>query len=257
MARALARGFLASGVVQETSLCASDVMEQARTSFAGETGGQAFTENRDVFAHSDVVFLATKPQGIDALLQEIKPFARTSHLVVSIAAGVSLKRLADGLGSEHRLIRVMPNTPCLVGESASGFSLGEKATESDAELVQTLLSAVGIAFRLPESLLDAVTGLGGSGPAYVYQIIEALSDGGVKAGLPRDVATRLAAQTLLGSAKMVLQSGMHPGQLKDMVTSPGGTTIAGLSVLERGALRGVLIDAVVAATERSRELGAK
>jgi pyrroline-5-carboxylate reductase len=175
--------------------------------------------------------------------------------VVSIAAGITLRQLAEGLGSHCRLVRVMPNTPCLVGASASAYCPGDKATAEDVAVVDCLLNAVGRAFRVPEHLLDAVTGLSGSGPAFVYLMIEALSDGGVRVGLPRDVATALAAQTVLGSAKMVLETNLHPGTLKDMVASPGGTTIAGLHALERGGVRGALMDAVEAATKRSQELG--
>jgi pyrroline-5-carboxylate reductase len=176
-------------------------------------------------------------------------------LVVSIAAGVSLARLAEGLAPGTRLVRVMPNTPCLVGASASAFSPGEHATEEDVSLVQGLLDTVGKAFRLPEHLLDAVTGLSASGPAFVYLVIEALSDGGVRAGLPRDVSTALAAQTVLGAARMVLETGQHPGALKDAVASPGGTTIAGLHELERAGVRGALMSAVEAASRRAAELG--
>jgi pyrroline-5-carboxylate reductase len=149
----------------------------------------------------------------------------------------------------------MPNTPALVGEAAAAFALGKSATVADGELATKLLSAVGIAFQVKESLLDAVTGLSGSGPAYVYQFIEALSDGGVAAGLPRDIATKLAAQTVLGAAKMVLETGQHPGALKDQVTSPGGTTIEGLHELEKGQLRATVMSAVRAATEKSKKLG--
>src|SRR4029077_21014846 len=153
-----------------------------------------------------------------------------------------------------RLIRVMPNTPALVGASASAYALGKSARPEDGALAQKLFSSIGIAFQLREYLLDAVTGLSGSGPAYVYLFIEGLSDGGVAAGLPRDIATKLAAQTVLGSARMVLETGMHPGVLKDMVTSPGGTTIEGLHELEKGRLRGTVMSAVRAATDKSRKL---
>src|SRR5262249_20848901 len=173
---------------------------------------------------------------------------------VSIAAGVTLQHLAEAFGTQ-RIIRVMPNTPSLVGASAAGFAPAQGATPEDIAEVDRLFNAVGKAYRLPEHLLDAVTGLSGSGPAFVYVIIEALSDGGVRVGLPRDVATGLAAQTVLGAARMVVETGLHTGQLKDMVTSPGGTTIAGLHALERGGLRGALMDAVEAATKRSAELG--
>src|SRR5205823_71143 len=159
------------------------------------------------------------------------PFARETF-----QAATGAKTVADSRGHDRRLIRVMPNTPCLVGASASGFSPGSAGTPEDVALVQRLLDAVGKAFQLPEHLLDAVTGLSGSGPAFVYVMIEALSDGGVRVGLPRDVATMLAAQTVLGAAKMVLETGQHTGALKDMVTSPGGTTIAGLHALERGGV---------------------
>jgi pyrroline-5-carboxylate reductase len=189
------------------------------------------------------------------LLSEIRPALGSRHLIVSIAAGISLRQLADSLGSERRLVRVMPNMPCLVGASASGYAPGESATPEDVNLVDRLLNAVGRAFRLPEHLLDAVTGLSGSGPAFVYVMIEALSDGGVRMGLPREVATALAAQTVFGAAKMVLETGAHPAVLKDMVASPGGTTIAGLHALEQRGLRLALMDAVEAATRRSIELG--
>jgi pyrroline-5-carboxylate reductase len=189
------------------------------------------------------------------VLEELRSLLKPSQLVISIAAGVTLSALSQALGDRVRLVRVMPNTPCLVGQGASGFAMGRAATQEDAALTMSLLSTVGIAVQVPESLLDAVTGLSGSGPAYAFEMIEALSDGGVFAGLPRDVATRLAAQTLLGAAKMVLATGQHPGALKDAVASPGGTTIAGLHELERGGLRGTLMNAVVAATRRSQELG--
>jgi pyrroline-5-carboxylate reductase len=177
-------------------------------------------------------------------------------LLVSVAAGVSLQAIGDRLGVPGaRLVRVMPNTPCLVGASASAYCPSAGATPEDCRLVDRLFNAVGRAVPVPEKLLDAVTGLSGSGPAFVFVIIEALSDGGVRMGLPRDLATQLAAQTVLGSAKLLLESGLHPGVLKDMVASPAGTTIAGLHALERGGLRAALIDAVEAATRRSAELG--
>jgi pyrroline-5-carboxylate reductase len=210
--------------------------------------------NRDVTERSDVLILAVKPQSMAPVLAELRSVVTDGHLVVSIAAGVPLAALAAGLGPSCRLIRVMPNTPALVGAGASGYCLGPNATADDEAVVRACLGSVGRAYRVPESLLDAVTGLSGSGPAFVYLMIEALSDGGVRVGLPRDVATALAAQTLLGAAQMVLETGLHPGVLKDQVASPGGTTIAGLHALERGGLRAALIDAVQAATRRSAEL---
>jgi pyrroline-5-carboxylate reductase len=255
MATALARGWIDAGLAAPERVLASDPVPAAREGFAGVTGARVTADNREVVAGSDLLVLAVKPQSMAALLAEIRPAVTARHLTVSIAAGVGLKALADGLGADRRLVRVMPNTPCLVGASAAGYAAGDTATADDVALVDRLLNAVGRAFRVPEHLLDAVTGLSGSGPAFVYVMIEALSDGGVRVGLPRDVATALAAQTVLGAAKMVLETASHPGVLKDQVTSPGGTTIAGLHALERGGLRAALIDAVEAATRRATELG--
>jgi pyrroline-5-carboxylate reductase len=207
-----------------------------------------------VVTGSDLLILAVKPQTMKDLLEQIRPVVGSHHFVVSVAAGISLRQISRGLGTAGRLARVMPNTPCLVGASASGYALGENSVPEDAQLLERLLSAVGRAFRLPESMLDAVTGLSGSGPAFVAIMIEALSDGGVRVGLPRDVATVLAAQTVFGTAKMVLETGTHPAILKDMVASPGGTSAAGLHALERGGVRGLLMDAVEMAARRSAEL---
>ena len=255
MATALAKGLVQSGFVPADQVLASDIVDAARAAFASETGAGALDTLSELVDRSNVVVIAVKPQSMAGVLQELRPLLQPAHLVISIAAGVPLSGLATALGADVRLIRVMPNTPCLVGQGASGYSLGGAATPDDAALVQSMLSTVGIAVEVPESLLDAVTGLSGSGPAYAFQIIEALSDGGVRAGLPRDVATRLAAQTLLGAAQMVLSTGEHPGALKDAVTSPGGTTIAGLHELERGGVRASLMNAVLAASLRSQELG--
>ncbi|CAI5973549.1 unnamed protein product [Closterium sp. NIES-65] len=207
-------------------------------------------------AASDVIFIAVKPHTVKAVLSELRDSAAitSTHLVVSIAAGVTIANLQQWAGDEAKIVRVMPNTPCLVGQTAAAMSLGGKATAEDAALVQRMFEAVGKIQQVEEKLLDAVTGLSGSGPAYVFMAIEALADGGVAAGLPRDVALSLAAQTVYGSAKMVLETGKHPGQLKDSVASPGGTTIAGIYALEKGGFRATLMNAVVAATERSKEL---
>ena len=255
MATALAKGWIQSGWLPAENIVGTDVLPAAREDFAGATGCETVDAIADLLPRADVLVLAVKPQHVPRVLDQIKAGFEDRHLLVSIAAGVPLAAFSESLGSGRRLVRVMPNTPCLVGAGASAFALGGSATAEDADVVEQMLSTVGIVFEVPENLLDAVTGLSGSGPAYVYQIIEALSDGGVRAGLPREIATMLTAQTVLGAARMVLETGEHPAALKDAVASPGGTTIAGLHALEAGGLRGILMNAVLAATERSRELG--
>jgi pyrroline-5-carboxylate reductase len=255
MATALAKGFVRAELTTPKEIIASDPYPLARKSFTGEIGSKTTASNRDVAKTARVLILATKPDQVAAALAEISSAFTKNHLLISIAAGVTISKLENLLPAGARVIRVMPNTPALVGEGASAFALGKNASVADAELAKKLLSAVGVALQVKESLLDAVTGLSGSGPAYVYQFIEALSDGGVAAGLPRDIATKLAAQTVLGAAKMVLETGQHPGALKDQVTSPGGTTIEGLHALEKGKLRATVMSAVRAATEKSKKLG--
>lgn len=255
MATALAKGFIRAGLVTPRQVFGSDPFPAARAAFGKETSARIVADNVKVAELASVLILATKPDQTGAVLAEIRETFTRRHLLISIAAGVPTVKLEAALPAGSRVIRVMPNTPALLGESASGLASGKSATRSDSELALRLFAAVGVAFQLKESLLDAVTGLSGSGPAYVYQFIEALSDGGVASGLPRDVATKLAAQTVLGAAKMVLETGQHPGALKDMVTSPGGTTIEGLHELEKGKLRGTVMSAVRAATEKSKKLG--
>ena len=255
MASALARGFIHAGLAPAEALIASDPIEAACAALAQDAGIKTTGSNADVLKAAQVIVLAVKPDQVASVLAEARPHFTEKHLLISIAAGVTLQRLESALPEGARVIRVMPNTPALIGASASAFALGRNATPDDAKLALKLFSAVGIAYQVKESLLDAVTGLSGSGPAYAFVIIEALSDGGVAAGLPRDIATKLAAQTLLGSARMVLETGQHPGALKDAVTSPGGTTIEGLHELEKGGLRAALINAVRAATDKSKKLG--
>ncbi|HEX3623863.1 MAG TPA: pyrroline-5-carboxylate reductase [Verrucomicrobiae bacterium] len=257
MATALAKGFVHAKLAKPKHIIAADPYEAARNHFTEETGAKATASNAAAAIFADLLILATKPDQVaTALAQAHDPLkAKKEYLLISIAAGVTISKLESALPAGARVIRAMPNTPALLGESASAFAPGNSATNADAELAKKLLSSVGIAFQVKESLLDAVTGLSGSGPAYVYQFIEAMSDGGVASGLPRDIATRLSAQTVLGAARMVLQTGQHPGALKDQVTSPGGTTIEGLHELEKGKLRGTVISAVRAATEKSKKLG--
>ena len=255
MARALAQGFVAAGLVPGRQILHCDPVQAAAKDFESSVKeSRSAASNADVVGQANVIFLAVKPQNMTAVFAEIGGKVAPEKLVVSIAAGVTLARLCEGLKT-NRVVRVMPNTPALVGKGASAYALGLAATAADGQLVGQLLGAVGQAFQVDEKLLDAVTGLSGSGPAFVYVMIEALSDGGVRMGLPRDVATALAAQTVRGAAEMVLTTGEHPAVLKDKVASPGGTTIAGLAALEGGGLRAALIAAVEAATRRSQELG--
>ncbi len=254
MGEALIKGILKADLCLPDQLRAADPSADRRMLMEQTYGVRTMTDNRDLVRASDVILLAVKPQVMPAVLEEIRPEAKPSKLFISIAAGIPLRTIAKGLGSD-RVIRVMPNTPALVLEGASALAGATGATQADLDLALQIFSAVGRALVLEEQHLDAVTGLSGSGPAYIFLILEALADAGVKMGLPRHVAITLAAQTVLGSARMVLETGKHPGQLKDQVASPAGTTIAGLHRLEEGKLRATLMNAVEAATLRSRELG--
>ncbi|PYJ04468.1 MAG: pyrroline-5-carboxylate reductase [Verrucomicrobia bacterium] len=255
MATALAKGFIHAGLVTAESIMASDPEETARLGIAKQAGVKTAALNPEVVRFASVLVLAVKPDQVNEALAQAHLDFTDKQLLISIAAGVPLARIESALPAGARVIRVMPNTPALVNASASAFALGSSATPEDAQLTERLFCAVGVAYRVKESLLDAVTGLSGSGPAYAFLMIEALSDGGVAAGLPRDIATKLAAQTLLGSAKLLLETGLLAGTLKDMVTSPGGTTIEGLHELEKGGVRAALINAVRAATDKSKKLG--
>jgi pyrroline-5-carboxylate reductase len=258
MAEALAGGLLAAGVAPER-LCASDVDPERRRAFAARLGVAAHASNAETARRSDVIVVAVKPDLVPAVLAGLRaeaPSETARALWVSLAAGVPLAALEAGLGAGARIVRAMPNTPALVRAGATGFAGNAAATPADRALARALFESVGVAWEAPgEALLDAVTGLSGSGPAYVFVLLEALSDAGVRMGLPRDAATALATQTVLGSAKLAQETGRHPAALKDQVTSPGGTTIAGLERLEAGGFRAALHEAVEAATKRSKELG--
>lgn len=254
MAQAMTKGFIATGAVQAGNITASD-MDTRMLDFIKQLGVNVTQSNKEVVQKSDVIVIAVKPNIVSPVLKEVSPVVSKDKLFVSIAAGITIAAIERDLPAGTRVIRVMPNTPALVQAAASVLAPGQAADQSDTDLVLELLQSIGIAELGSEKLLDAVTGLSGSGPAYAFAVIEALSDGGVKMGLPRDLAMKLAAQTLLGAAKMVLESGKHPGQLKDEVCSPGGTTIAAMHKLERGGLRATLIDAVEAATLKAKELG--
>jgi pyrroline-5-carboxylate reductase len=252
MASALVEGVVKARVFAPAEIFVSDPVQSAVAELVKKTGVQACETNAEVARAAESLLLCVKPGDAPAALREI---AGKNRLVISIAAGITLDALRPHAGEGTRLVRVMPNTPALVHKGAAAYALGDTATENDAALTEQIFSAVGRIARVDEKLLDAVTGLSGSGPAYVYLIIEALADGGVLKGLPRPLAIELAAQTVAGAAEMVLQTKMHPAQLRDMVTSPGGTTIAGIEALERAGVRAALISAVRAAAERSRELG--
>ncbi len=255
MAEALIKGVLRAKLSSADKIIVSDVDKKRCQILEEETGVKTTQENDKVISDADIIILAIKPNVMGKILEELKNNITSKHIVVSIAAGIPLDFIESFLNEGCRAIRVMPNTPCLVGETAAAYALGKSATLNDGQLVGQILNAVGKSFLLEEKQLDAVTGLSGSGPAFIYTVIEALTDGGVKMGLPRDVSTTLAAQTAFGAAKMVLEAGMHIGELKDFVTSPGGTTIEGLHALEKGGVRDSLITAVEVATKKSKRLG--
>jgi pyrroline-5-carboxylate reductase len=255
MGEALAKGLLRAGKTAPEALVCADPRAERREEIRERYGVQVTPDNRAAAAQADVIVIAVKPQVIEPLLDEIAPAVDARKLVISIAAGVPISAIARKLGAGVRIVRTMPNTPALVGAGATALARGPHATDADLEQALALFEAVGMAVVVEEHLLDAVTGLSGSGPAFVFIAIEALADGGVKVGLARPVAMALAAQAVMGAAKLVLETGEHPGRLKDQVTSPGGTSIAGVHALEQHGFRAALIAAVEAATRRSRELG--
>jgi pyrroline-5-carboxylate reductase len=240
-----------------TGLAVAEPDAQRRAFLAERYGVGCVEDNSAVAAGSDVIVLAVKPQVAGTVLQQISDTVVAGKLIISIMAGVKTATVEAAFPEQVRVARVMPNTPALVLDGAAAISPGTHATQEDLSVARSIFELVGKAWQVEEKLMDAVTGLSGSGPAYVLTFIEALSDAGVKNGLPRDIATGLAAQTVFGTAKLLLETHEHPALLRDKVTSPGGTTIAGLHALEQAGFRGTVIDAVDAATARSKELGAK
>ncbi len=255
MAQNILRGILSAGLLKPDQVVVSDISPDRLSELKETFKVKTTLDNHELVKGSDVVVLAVKPQNMKGLLDEIKTVSSPEKLYLSIAAGIKAEALAAGLDKKGRIIRIMPNVAAKVLESASALSRGPGATQDDLKLAKQLFEAIGKTVVVTEELMDAVTGLSGSGPAYIFQIIEAMADAGVKAGLPRATALDLAAQTCYGAAKLVLATGEHPGVLKDQVTSPAGTTIAGIKALEQGSLRGTLMEAVEAAVERSKELG--
>ena len=257
MAGALIKGLLHAGACRPDEVMAVDVRHARLEEIAAAHPGLRTSDDlAQALAWAEVVVLSVKPQVFDRVLPVVATGLRPDALVVSIAAGVPLAAIEARLPQGVRVIRTMPNTPALVDEGATALARGRHATDDDMEVARRIFDAVGVSVTVDEYLLDAVTGLSGSGPAYVFLIIEAMADAGVKVGLHRADAQLLAAKTVLGAARLLLETGEHPGRLKDMVTSPGGTAIAGLHTLEAGGLRTTLIDAVEAATRRAGELGA-
>ena len=255
MGGALVGGMLAGSLVPAKAVIVADVDRKQREEMAKTHGVEVTENNRSAVKAAQVIILAVKPQVMAEVLEDISGVVDKNKLIISIAAGIPIRFLAERLKPGTRIIRTMPNTPALIGEGMAALAAGPTATEADLNLARTIFDAVGKSVVVREDLLDAVTGLSGSGPAYAFVMIEALADGGVQMGLGRDTALTLAAQTMLGAAKLFLSGDKHPGQLKDMVTSPGGTTIAGIRALEEGRLRGTLMAAVEAATRRSQALG--
>ncbi len=252
MATAIVKGLISNGYSKD-NISVFDIAETAIASFAKETGVKANKEIETLISESETIVLAVKPQYMEQAVSNYKSLLK-DKLIISIAAGIKINSLQEMTGCEN-IVRVMPNTPALVREGASAYAISETVSKENAEFAETFLKSFGKVVSVPENLLDAVTGLSGSGPAYVFDFIQGLADGGVKEGLPRDTALQLAAQTVFGAAKLMLETGEHPTVLKDQVTSPGGTTAAGLATLEQNAFKGILIQAVSAATNRSKELG--
>jgi len=255
MGTALVGGAIRAGALSADEVTGCDPYPAAAAAFADTTGAKTTGDVASAVAGADVVLLCVKPHDATGVIDSLAAKDCASKLLVSVVAGVTLRVLEAAAPASWRVIRTMPNTPALVGKGASAFCRGANATDGDAGFAMRLFSSVGLAIEVPERLMDAVTGLSGSGPAYGFLCIEALADGGVAAGLPRDHAMKLATQTLLGAAAMVAETGLHPAALKDAVASPGGTTIAGIEALEAGGFRAALISAVTAAAKRAGEMG--
>jgi len=255
MGEALIKGLVAANLVPADAIYASDVRIERLRALDQQYGIQLLPDNAELVRQVDIVILAVKPQIMTQVLKQIASAVTKKKLLISIAAGVSTATIRAALGKDARLIRTMPNTPALVLEGVTAIAKAEGLEPGDLDTAGEIFSAVGRVVTLDEDLMDAVTGLSGSGPAYVAVVIESLADGGVKMGLDRITAMTLATQTVLGAARLMLETGMHPGALKDMVSSPGGTSIAGIAALEEGGIRNTFIKAVERATQRSRELG--
>ena len=259
MAEALVKGLLASSFVGSKDIFVSDLISDRLEYLSREYKVKTTGDNRELVRKSDILVLAVKPQAIKKVLESFSDLVDSNKTIISVAAGISINLIEDTLDVQGKkkisVIRTMPNTPALVQEGATAICGGGYSTKLDIKIAHHIFKSIGQTVDIEEIHMDAVTGLSGSGPAYIFMIIEALSDAGVKVGLSREVSNILTIQTILGSAKLARDSGKHPGELKDMVTSPGGTTISGLHMLEEGGIRNALMNAVEMATQRSRELG--
>lgn len=255
MGEALIRGMIESDLIAAESITVAEPMARRREYLEKTYKINGVESPKELTGKSEVIILAIKPQIMEPVLRQYSAYLTEEHLLISIAAGIPLSFLEQLAGENLRVIRVMPNTPALVLAGASAISGNQNIRQEDMEIAQQIFSAVGTCIEVPENLLDAVTGLSGSGPGYVFTFLEAMIDGGVLAGLPRPVAEELAVQTLYGSAKLAMETREPAAVLKGKVTSPGGTTITGIQALEEGGLRGTVMTAVEAATERSKALG--
>ncbi|MEQ8274140.1 MAG: pyrroline-5-carboxylate reductase [Deltaproteobacteria bacterium] len=255
MGGALLGGLIDSGAVEKDRVVVHNRRDDKTQDIAKRFGVRGAATNAEAVEGADIVLVAVKPQIFEKVLGEIRDALSPDALVLSVAAGITTAKMEAVLGEKARVVRAMPNTPSLIKEGASAIAPGTNATAEDVEVARAILSEVSRVVVVDEIHLDAVTGLSGSGPAYIFLIIEAFADAGVKVGLSREIAQDLAVQTIQGAARLLQQTGEHPGRLKDMVTSPGGTAIAGLHTLEAGGLRTTIINAVEAATNRARELG--
>ncbi len=257
MGGALIQGMIAGGLVDAEDVTVADTDEARLQELARSCRVRVTADNREAVRNAGLVLLAVKPQNMAEVLAGLAPAVAPSALVISIAAGISTAFIEERLGAGVRVVRVMPNMPALIGEGAAAIAPGRCATEADLKQTRQIFDAVGIAVEVKEELMDAVTGLSGSGPGYIFLIVEAFQDAGIRVGLPRETALKLISQSLLGAAKLCLLGEKPPAELRAMVTSPGGTTLAGLKVMEEGNLREILMAAVEAATNRSAELGGR
>lgn len=256
MATALAGGIVSAKLIAADQVLASARSEESLNAFKQVVpGAKTTTDNKELAKKCQVIILGVKPKDIAPVLESIRSSIQPDALIISMAAGINISTMEKSLKRGARVVRSMPNTPCLVGQSATAFALGTNATQEDGETAMQLFEAVGKAYLIDEKSIDAVTGLSGSGPAYIFTVIEAMSDAGVLAGLPRELALSLAVQTVRGSAQMVEETGEHPALLREKVTSPGGTTAAGLAALEQAGLRSAIADAVSSAIARAKEMG--